>query len=67
MQKSMEEIHRNELLCTHLLETVYNQLNLVDTPFSKFFYKDMVDMVNLPGISDRPKMIASVTTQLFFC
>ena len=54
-----------EALCARLTGTVstmsakdvYNKLNLVDTPFSEFHFKDMVAIFHLDGMEQWPSML----------
>jgi hypothetical protein len=58
----------NELLCACLAPEVYKKLNLVNRLYSEFFYKEMMDLLNLQGMKRWPTTEAGETnhSQLLF-
>ena len=59
-------IPKKEVLSACLMDDVNKKLNLVDSGFSKFYFKEMVDIVNLPGMDQWPKTFETFSTKFLF-
>jgi hypothetical protein len=59
-------IPKKDALSASLMDDVNKKLNLVDSGFSKFYVKEMVDIVNLPGMDQWPKTLETFSTKFLF-
>jgi hypothetical protein len=60
------DILKKEELCARLPEDVYRKLNLVDTGFSEFHFKKMVNIFYLPGMDQWLRTIITGSTRFLF-
>ena len=59
-------IPKKEVLSARLMDDVNKKLNLVDSGFSEFYFKEMVDIVNLPGMDQWPKTLETSSNKFLF-
>ena len=59
-------IPKKEVLSARPMDDVNKKLNLVDSGFSEFYFKEMVDIVNLPGMDQWPKTLETFSTKFLF-
>jgi hypothetical protein len=59
-------IPKKEVLSARLMDDVYKKLNLVDSGFSEFYFKEMVDIVNVPGMDQWPTTLETFSTKFLF-
>jgi hypothetical protein len=59
-------IPKKEVLSARLTDDVNKKLNLVNSQFSEFHFKEMVEIVNTPGMDKWPKTLDAFTTKFLF-